>query len=252
MSLFGIASFRQREGQGNSSGFTPMSCLLLLPELRPSGFLATLTDGEARTLLAVLTCLTPDGRMQATLPDLATALGISERAVKPSLSLLAARQWEGQPVLYEILREEALPYYTPSPAIVKHLAEESHREVSLPLPPPIATREEIVAVSREKYARPREEVERMVLEQLGHAPEETDDTPEGEVRRRLLGLGVTREEIGVLLTSHPLQDIINQLDWLPYRNAKNPLRFLVAAIQNRYDAPPLLRAASEDELVAEV
>ena len=35
----------------------------------------------------------------------------------------------------------------------------------------------------------------------------------------------------------PIRLIEQQLDWLPYRQARNPVRFLIAAIENAY-APP--------------
>lgn len=46
-----------------------------------------------------------------------------------------------------------------------------------------------------------------------------------------------RDVIERLITTYPLDRIRQQIEWLPQRNAKSPGRFLIAAIENAYDAP---------------
>ena len=59
--------------------------------------------------------------------------------------------------------------------------------------------------------------------------------------QRLLAVGVRHDQVDALLAGHPAQDIADQLDWLPLREAKSPARFLVAAIENRYAPPARIR-----------
>ena len=119
-------------------------------------------------------------------------------------------------------------------------------------------RDAIYAQNRALYAKPRAEVEREVMRLLGHAPEESGDTPDGDVRRRLSRVGVTAEDIERLVSSYPLEAMTDQLDWLPQRNAKNPARFVVAAVENGYE-PPLsvvrerrMREAQQQRIVQDV
>jgi hypothetical protein len=101
----------------------------------------------------------------------------------------------------------------------------------------LASKEAVVQASREKYTRPQEEVESMVLAQLGFHPEENSSTPEGAIRRGLRDAGLSRDQIEFLLTEYGYDACKRQLDWLPLRAAKNPSRFLVAAIEGNYDPP---------------
>jgi hypothetical protein len=110
-------------------------------------------------------------------------------------------------------------------------------------------------MSREKYARPRAEVERMVLEQLGHHPEESAETPEGETRRGLQSVGVSREQIDLLIEEFGIEACHRQVQWLPLRGAKNPGRYVVAAIQDNYSPPrgarlPEIELSTEMEIAA--
>ena len=218
--------------------FVPDTRLVVTGALRTSGLLASLSDREARTLLAVLTFLTKDGRFTGTVGEIARALGISEKFARERLCSLMALSFRGKPVLIEVPREQSSPFYVPGPQVARHVQEEPAESQPVSLPIPAVGRETLVALNREKYARPREEVERIVAAQMGHDPLESEGSPEGEAFRRLLGVGVAREEATRLLASFPLEEIARQLDWLPYRQARVPARFLVAAIENAYDPPP--------------
>lgn len=144
-----------------------------------------------------------------------------------------------------------------------------------------AGREAVIAHSRATYARPREEVEREIARANGwewpfrtqgerqdalrqRAQEASDTTPQPtqvkeatpdniaspsmnthpahpELRRDLTSWNVPSDIIERLLADYAPGRIRQQLDWLPHRNANDPARFLVAAIQKDYAAPPGVR-----------
>lgn len=218
--------------------FIPDTRLVLTSAFRTSGLLATLSDRDARTLLAAVTFLTSDGRFTGTARSIAAAMGVPERDVGQRLRSLMVLTFEGAPVLVEVPREQALPVYVPGPRLVRHVQEEasgttdSDTRAASALP-----REMLIARNRKKYARPRLEVELIVAEQLGVSPVESEDSPQGETLRSLMAAGVSRQDATHLIGSFPLEAIQQQLDWLPYREARLPARFLVAAIENDYEAP---------------
>ena len=148
-------------------GFSPTAHLIVTPYLRTRGLLAVLPDESARTLLALLTFLTPDGRLQATATQLAVALGISDKKAEERMERLSALTWEGNPVACLLPRETGMDAIGLSPHLVSY-REEIAQSASVPASAPLAGRAAIVNRSRALHARPRAEVERMVLEQLGY------------------------------------------------------------------------------------
>ena len=144
-----------------------------------------------------------------------------------------------------------------------------------------AGREAVIAHSRATYARPREEVEREIArangwewpfrtqgerqDALRQQAQEANDVPpqqtqvkatspdilaspsmnthpaHPELRRDLTSWNVPSDIIERLLADYAPECIRNQLDWLPLRNANDPARFLVAAIQKDYAMPPSVR-----------
>jgi hypothetical protein len=74
-----------------------------------------------------------------------------------------------------------------------------------------------------------------------------DVSPLDYLRQRLSRLGVTAEQADILLETFPLEEIELQIAWLPYRGAKNPASYLVAAITGRFDEPGLLRMRREQQ-----
>jgi hypothetical protein len=225
--------------------FTPGARLLLTRALRTSGLLRALPDAEARSLLWLLTYLRPDGRIEASVAELAATMEVPEAKARARMDRLVRLTWRGNPVVTALRRDSGLDSYILAPHLVEEVPAPSEPESASASPssPPFvpAGREAVVSHSRAAYARPRAEVERQILEQLGHSPDEAEDTPGGEVRRRLRALGVPREQADLLLAAHPLDAIQDQLDWLPYRQANNPARFLVAAVENRYEPPARIR-----------
>jgi hypothetical protein len=236
--------------------YTPEARLLLSPALRTSGLLAALPDAEAKSLLWLLTYLRPDGRVEASVAELVAAMNTGEGKVRARMDRLAQVRWLDSPVTTLVKRDNGLDCYV----LAQHLVSE--RQVQQPSPEPEsprrlpAGRQAIVAHSRAAYARPRAEVERMILEQLGHQPRaaDTDTGPNAETRRKLLALGVLREQADLLLMNYPLERIERQIAWLPYRHAKNPARLLIAAIEHDYEPPAYVRlqeAVAADSAAAE-
>ena len=117
-------------------------------------------------------------------------------------------------------------------------------------------REAVVAYSRARYAKTREEVERQIGEMMGWGPPAFagDDPAVADGKRQafqaMTGFGMPKEQALDLLGRFDLAAIESQLTWLPQRNAKNPARFLAAAIDGGYD-PPLAfrRQAQATEIV---
>ena len=137
----------------------------------------------------------------------------------------------------------------------------------------------MIAHSRAAYTRPREEAERQVAQANGwewpflplgerqallrqkaqeaegdrltpQAPQTPDAItpspwalpfPHDDLRRDLTTWGVPSDLIERLLADQDPASIRSQMDWLPLRNANDPARFLVAAIQKDYAPPASVR-----------
>ena len=77
-----------------------------------------------------------------------------------------------------------------------------------------------------------------------------EDDLHADLRQRLLAVGVANEQVNILFQHFAPEVIAQQLEWLPHRNANNPARYLIAAIQGDYKAPLSVRhrrTVSEDE-----
>lgn len=153
-------------------------------------------------------------------------------------------------------REDTHAAYVPTRAIVDQ--QDAPREMAagevLPLeipqivevPAKPSIRERVIAHSRETYARPRAEVERIVADQLGHAPTEETDSLEGEARRELRALGVQRETIDQLIAQHGPDPILDQCRWLPFRGTiRNPAGYIAVAIAKGFEPPAIVRQQME-------
>ena len=116
-----------------------------------------------------------------------------------------------------------------------------------PLERPLTRREEVIEVSRRKYGRPRAEVERMIAEQMGWAKpasnQQSGVTSEisDALKRQLLEVGIDEDRADSLLVDLDRERIRRQLEWLPHRQVRNPIGFLIAAIEHDYEAPYALR-----------
>ncbi|MCX6378051.1 MAG: hypothetical protein NT023_01015, partial [Armatimonadetes bacterium] len=148
--------------------------------------------------------------------------------------------WQNESLVYFLERESGMNAYTPSRTLAGSVSEVPQEpEASLPT---ISYREEVLTHSRETYALPREEVERQIAELNGwEIPEEfatEEEKARNELLHRLCTTGMERGQAHDILDQYPVDVIRRQLDWLPYRGARYPARFLVSAIAGDYDAPP--------------
>lgn len=57
------------------------------------------------------------------------------------------------------------------------------------------------------------------------------------IAKELLELGVVSSQVTRLLASYSLDQIEQQLRWLPFRKARNKASFIVTAIDNDYERP---------------
>ncbi len=272
-----------------SGSFTPRCALWLSASFAQSGLLRDLADEELYLLLAVLSCLSPNGAFLATPERVAEAVGASPRAALQGLEGLCERAWRGQPLLRSHTTASGLRFFSPSP----HLLE-VRRGVVTPAPPGgqrvaasqeaqgrpaarSAVREEVVAHSRARYARPRAQVEAEIeaflrsgrglikvrtppaWEAAGQAEmpitEEQPQISDGEeapspetavtpqarqwlhLKRALVEAGVPQHRADELLDLYPPERIERQIRWLPLRQARSPVAYLLAAIERDY-APP--------------
>lgn len=220
--------------------FTPTATLRITSGLISSRVLAELSDAQVRTLVAALALLSPNGDVQVTAASVADVLALSEREAADRLQAVSRAAPSLGPVLQARERGAGGLVYSPTLRLVSHeLAATYDTEGAgeRPRRVRVARRKDVLAASRAAYARPRAEVERVVLEQLGHPPEEADRTPRGDAYRALISLGVPRDTAMDLLNGYPLETVQRQLGWLPERGAKSPARFIVAAIREDYGAP---------------
>ena len=245
-----IVEHRQEDRTLDGS-FRPSARLILTPALRTSGLWAQLPPEDLHTLVLTLTFVAPNGWCRPTLLELAEAMRVSQAKARARVERLAGREWEGQPLLTRLPRPDGLDAYAPGRQVV------GREEASLPPahahtapPPPVAGKEAVVAHSRARYAKTREEVEAQIGAMMGWAPPdfagEDPAVAEGKHRafKAMTDAGMPKEQALDLLARFDLGDVEKQLTWLPSRNAKNPARFLAAAVEGAYDAPLALRRQS--------
>jgi len=75
-----------------------------------------------------------------------------------------------------------------------------------------------------------------------------DPEKKREVIKRLTNAGVTEIVAHQLTKSHELEQIENQLEWLPHRKANNQAALIVKAIKENYSPPPNMPQKSLDHL----
>ncbi len=238
-----------REVLGTGGTFRPAARLLLTSGLRTSGLWNALSIDELRDLILMLTFLTPNGRIQPTLPELSEAMRVSSAQARARMIRLSHCQWQGQPVIRELIRPNGLDAYLPAKHLVVSYDEPEARTEPVPPVPtePRAGRETLIAHSRSRYAAPRAAVEADIAARMGWGPPAfTDDPPEIAAQKRLLYArldeqGMTKHQALDILSRFDLEIVGNQLDWMPHRGAKNPGRYLISAIENNYDPPVAIR-----------
>ena len=232
-----LIEIRQERPQPNGS-FIPAASLKVTEYLRTSGLLHILEADELKCLMYLLTFLTPEGNCTVSSPILASGMKVSTNQAKARMHRLAKRRFLENAIITEVAHDNGLFTYSLHPRWVGY----EHLTVSQPhamSPLRAAPRSVVVAHSRQQYARPRAEVEKMVAEQLGHDSTETEE--EKKLRIRLENAGLNGQQAKDTIASHPADAIAQQLDWLPHRNAKNPAGYLMAAIEGRYQEPRAIR-----------
>lgn len=236
----------RQEDRTPSGYFRPASRLVLTSALRTGGLWAALPPEDFRNLLLMLTFLTPNGWCRPTLLELAEAMRVSQAKARNRMQRLTGTQWRGQPLVAEMPRPDGLAAFVPGRALVAH-EDVPPPEPPLPPLPQTAGRETVIAHSRARYARTRAEVEAQIGQMMGWGPPafSGDDPAVAEGKRQafsaMTNLGMPKEQALDLLTRFPLEAVERQIAWLPDRNAKNPARFLAAAIEGDYEMPPGLR-----------
>lgn len=233
-----LVEIRQERLQRNGS-FIPASSLKITESLRTSGLLHALEPDELKSLVYLLTFLTPEGNCTVSSPILASGMKISTHQAKARMHRLAKRRFLENAIVTEVARENGLFTYSLHPRWVGY----EHLTVSPPhstSPVRVSSRSTVVAHSRQQYARPRAEVEKMVAEQLGHDITETEE--QQKLRIRLENAGLNGQQAKEVIAAHPADVIAQQLDWLPYRHAKNPAGYLLAAIEGQYQEPKAVRS----------
>lgn len=248
---FVIEQYRGEQGAGGS--FQPAARLLLTSLLRTSGLWSALPPDELRDLTLLLTFLSPNGRVQPTLPELAGAMQASHAQTRARMLRLSRRVWRGLPLVVELNRQSGLDAYLPGRHILGSRQEQELPEATAQtvLTEPRAGREALIAHSRARYATPRAEVEADIARRMGWgAPAFEDDPPEVAEEKRVLydklsEQGMSKSQALDILSRFDLAVVRRQLEWMPHRAAKNPSRYLQAAIENNYEAPVSMRVRQE-------
>ena len=261
---FLVTHLRRDETPGGH--FRPYAVVQLTPLLRTSGLLLALPPEEVKSLLFVLSFVTPNGQIAPTLLELADAMRQSPARTHALLLRLVRRTWQTHPLAYERRRDSGLTVFTLAPHLFAMRHEPAADTLSPPPLPPAALegaathREAVLARSRAAYARPREEVEAEIARlngweypfvplgqrpgfdpATGSTPALPEDEQTAELRQQMRVAGMAEDTITGLLSRYDRDKIRQQLAWLPYRQAKDPARFLYSAIVHAYVEPPTLR-----------
>jgi len=240
----------RQEDRALSGTFRPSARLILTQYVRISGLWRVLTPEDFKTLVLLLTFVTPNGWCRPTLPELAEAMEVSHAKAKARMERLLQLQWQEQPLVQRLERPDGLDAYLPGRRLLAH---ENAPAPEPPQPAPIRTagREAVVAYSRARYATPRVEVEADIARRMGWgAPAFEDDPPEVAEEKqglydKLSEQGMSRSQALDVLGRFDLAVVRQQLEWMPHRAAKNPSRYLQAAIENNYEAPVAVRVRQE-------
>lgn len=270
-----LIELRQTDKARNGT-FRPEAYLKLTPALRTSGLLAALPAEELKNLLFLLSYVNPNGDCMPTVTQLAQAMGVSTVKAHARMQRLIRFKWQGEPLAVFLRPVSGIDGYMPNPRLIayEHTAQPSQEAPDSRPPYRAAGRAAVIAYSRQHYARPRAEVEREMAQRMGWPLPEAAPLPEAvppstaanlpkdeaapplsapspapasgdsqaaQVRQRLLNLGISSEQTDALLQRFDLLRIQRQLHWLPYRKVRNRAGFLVAAIEDNYEAPPALR-----------
>lgn len=122
-----------KRGEGRVGSFVPVASVEITPFLRTSGLLHSLPAEELKSLLFVLTFVTPNGDILPTVHELAQAMHLSPGKADARLRRLAAVRWQEDPLLHLLRRESGLHAWSPSPQLISlhHAASPGIQEPTL-------------------------------------------------------------------------------------------------------------------------
>ncbi len=145
-----------KRGEDRAGSFVPAASVELTPFFRTCGLLHALPAEELKSLLFVLTFVTPNGDILPTVHELAQAMHLSPGKTDARLRRLSAFRWQENPVLHLLRRESGLHAWSPSSQLLSlyHAPSLGVQELALRS----AHRDTVIAASRQRYARSREEV----------------------------------------------------------------------------------------------
>ncbi|BCM94113.1 hypothetical protein IAD21_06016 [Abditibacteriota bacterium] len=218
----------------------PSALIGLTPALRSSDFLAIIAPDEFKSLLVLLTFLSPDGRCGASVGQLAQVLRLSHGKTRARFERLAAVRWQGQTIVLHTQWGDGLDGFAPAPGFIP-VIEEPQKEAIVP-PIAVLPRQAVIEHSRRIYARSRSEVERQIEEMMNWRkvplPSITSlSSKEQKLKDELVTVGLLPEQAEELMRRFDSLRIRRQLAWLPLRAAKNKAGYLLAAIKDDYAAP---------------
>ena len=232
--------------------FRPAAFVKLTQAFRKSGLLQALPPEELKSFLTLLSFLTPNGECSPALGQVAGAMRVSHGKARARMQRLAAVRFEAEPLVTLFTRGDGQEAYALRSTHIPVL-EQPLTEIK-PEPLRGVPRDRIIEYSRNRYAKTREEVERQIAEingwdvpqdkaaheigQISKTEISDGETPQlKDLRRRLLNVGIASEQTESLLSGFEAERIERQLQWLPFRHARNPSAYLVAAIVGDYEEP---------------
>ena len=234
---------------GREGAWRPDALVSLTKTLRTSGFVMVLPPEDLKSLLVMLTFLSPNGHCTVMVQQLATAFHLSLGKTRVRMNRLVDFRWLGQPIIRYHKEKSGVETYALMPGFLPVVEERVQR----PATPRFKAmpREVVVEHSRRKYNRPRAEVEAEIarlnnwklpeeensLVETQSPPKEMLDPQQAATRQKLLSAGLLPEHADDLLARFDQVRIERQLMWLPHRNVRKPAGFLLAAIKDNYAAP---------------
>lgn len=253
--------FIEHRDKTRDGHWRPATFVMLTSSLRTSGFLWALPPEDLKSFLLLLTFVTPNGNIAPSVPQLATALRLSEAKTRERLARLVATHWHEQPIVLPHRMGNGLDTFSLAPRFLPVREEEiGAYPAKIQTPYKAAPREVIIEHSRRMYGRPRAEVERMIMEQMGYkkpveaglatsatSPQSPRDDADTALRDELRQVGLLPDQVNELLARFDTVRIRRQLMWLPYRPARNRAGLLLAAIKDDYEAPPNMRRSKRGQ-----
>jgi hypothetical protein len=195
-------------------------------------------------LLALMTCLTPNGNVHATARQVGLALGVPEPMANYWLKRFCTVKYLGEPVIRCLDFSEGLAVYALSLSLIQHTLQPAKGEpITIHQ---VGAKETVIEQARAKYGLELAQAERSVMLQLGLHPEELAANEEAVIWRELRYLKIKREDILSLIHTFGVDRIRQQLHWLPERQTKDRAKYLVTALLNGHGPPRTLQDVLSD------